>query len=98
EPRAVRDDRVAPGYVSPRCRDPPPERRACRHVDRHRLARDDGERNPQRPCGCGARARTRSGYGQRMSAVAELTRIDAAIDAGTRRLLELQRPDGIWVG
>ncbi len=33
-----------------------------------------------------------------MSAVAELTRIDAAIDAGTRRLLELQRPDGIWVG
>jgi squalene-hopene/tetraprenyl-beta-curcumene cyclase len=33
-----------------------------------------------------------------MSVVAELTRIDAAIDAGTRRLLELQRPDGIWVG
>ena len=33
-----------------------------------------------------------------MSAVAELTKIDAAIDAGTRRLLELQRPDGIWVG
>ncbi|HVA31314.1 MAG TPA: squalene--hopene cyclase [Gaiellaceae bacterium] len=33
-----------------------------------------------------------------MTAVAELTRIDAAIDAGTRRLLELQRPDGIWVG
>ncbi|MGZ8715994.1 MAG: squalene--hopene cyclase [Gaiellaceae bacterium] len=34
-----------------------------------------------------------------MSAAAvELTRIDAAIDRGVRRLLELQRPDGIWVG
>ena len=34
-----------------------------------------------------------------MSAAAvELTRIDAAIDRGVRRLLELQRADGIWVG
>jgi squalene-hopene/tetraprenyl-beta-curcumene cyclase len=34
-----------------------------------------------------------------MSAPAvELTRIDDAIDRGVRRLLELQRPDGIWVG
>jgi len=33
-----------------------------------------------------------------MAAVAELTRLDAAIERGTRRLLELQRPDGIWVG
>ena len=33
-----------------------------------------------------------------MSATAELTQLDAAIDRGTRRLLELQRPDGIWVG
>lgn len=33
-----------------------------------------------------------------MSATAELTRIDAAIERGTRRLLELQRPDGVWVG
>ena len=33
-----------------------------------------------------------------MSATAELTRLDAAIERGTRRLLELQRPDGIWVG
>ncbi len=33
-----------------------------------------------------------------MAATAELTRLDAAIDRGTRRLLELQRPDGIWVG
>ena len=33
-----------------------------------------------------------------MTAVASLARIDAAIDAGTQRLLELQRPDGIWVG
>ncbi len=34
-----------------------------------------------------------------MSAPAvELTRIDAAIDRGVQRLLDLQRPDGIWVG
>jgi squalene-hopene/tetraprenyl-beta-curcumene cyclase len=33
-----------------------------------------------------------------MSATAQLTAIDEAIDRGTRRLLELQRPDGIWVG
>src|SRR5438067_6073277 len=33
-----------------------------------------------------------------MAATAELTRLDAAIERGTRRLLELQRPDGIWVG
>jgi len=33
-----------------------------------------------------------------MTAVAELTALDTAIDRGTRRLLELQRPDGIWVG
>jgi squalene-hopene/tetraprenyl-beta-curcumene cyclase len=29
---------------------------------------------------------------------AELTRIDETIDRGVARLLELQRPDGIWVG
>ena len=33
-----------------------------------------------------------------MTAVAQLTALDEAIDRGTRRLLELQRPDGIWVG
>jgi squalene-hopene/tetraprenyl-beta-curcumene cyclase len=33
-----------------------------------------------------------------MAAIAELTGLDAAIERGTRRLLELQRPDGIWVG
>jgi squalene-hopene/tetraprenyl-beta-curcumene cyclase len=33
-----------------------------------------------------------------MAAVAELTHLDTAIERGTRRLLELQRPDGIWVG
>src|SRR5436190_4576578 len=32
-----------------------------------------------------------------MAATAELTRLDQAIDLGTRRLLELQRPDGLWV-
>jgi squalene-hopene/tetraprenyl-beta-curcumene cyclase len=33
-----------------------------------------------------------------MTAMAELTALDTAIDRGTRRLLELQRPDGVWVG
>jgi squalene-hopene/tetraprenyl-beta-curcumene cyclase len=33
-----------------------------------------------------------------MAVTTELTRLDAAIERGTRRLLELQRPDGIWVG
>jgi squalene-hopene/tetraprenyl-beta-curcumene cyclase len=33
-----------------------------------------------------------------VSATQELTALDEAIDRGTRRLLELQRPDGIWVG
>jgi squalene-hopene/tetraprenyl-beta-curcumene cyclase len=33
-----------------------------------------------------------------VTVTAELTRLDAAIDRGTRRLLELQRDDGIWVG
>ncbi|HEY8028980.1 MAG TPA: squalene--hopene cyclase [Gaiellaceae bacterium] len=33
-----------------------------------------------------------------MSATEQLTALDSAIDRGTRRLLELQRPDGVWVG
>jgi squalene-hopene/tetraprenyl-beta-curcumene cyclase len=33
-----------------------------------------------------------------VNATAELTRLDTAIERGTNRLLELQRPDGIWVG
>ena len=33
-----------------------------------------------------------------MSATSQLTILDAAIERGTRRLLELQRPGGIWVG
>src|SRR2546421_11606695 len=33
-----------------------------------------------------------------MTMIRELTALDEAIDRGTRRLLELQRPDGIWVG
>jgi squalene-hopene/tetraprenyl-beta-curcumene cyclase len=32
------------------------------------------------------------------AATVELTRIDDAIDRGVRRLLELQRPEGMWVG
>jgi squalene-hopene/tetraprenyl-beta-curcumene cyclase len=33
-----------------------------------------------------------------VTAMAELTALDQAIDRGTRRLLELQRPGGIWAG
>jgi len=33
-----------------------------------------------------------------MTVAPELTALDAAIDRGARRLLELQRPDGVWVG
>jgi squalene-hopene/tetraprenyl-beta-curcumene cyclase len=33
-----------------------------------------------------------------MTAVGELTALDRAIEAGTARLLELQHPDGWWVG
>ena len=33
-----------------------------------------------------------------MTAIEHLTALDLAIDRGTKRLLELQRPDGVWVG
>ena len=33
-----------------------------------------------------------------MTVVQELTSLDRAIEAGTQRLLELQHPDGWWVG
>jgi squalene-hopene/tetraprenyl-beta-curcumene cyclase len=33
-----------------------------------------------------------------MTVTVALTQLDTAIDRGTQRLLELQRPDGIWVG
>jgi squalene-hopene/tetraprenyl-beta-curcumene cyclase len=33
-----------------------------------------------------------------MAVTSELIKLDAAIERGTRRLLELQRPDGVWVG
>src|SRR5579859_1115791 len=33
-----------------------------------------------------------------MTVVQELTALDRAVDAGTQRLLELQHPDGWWVG
>ena len=33
-----------------------------------------------------------------MTVVQELTALDRTIDAGTKRLLELQHPDGWWVG
>jgi squalene-hopene/tetraprenyl-beta-curcumene cyclase len=33
-----------------------------------------------------------------MAVTVELTQLDTAIERGTQRLLELQRPDGVWVG
>ncbi len=33
-----------------------------------------------------------------MAVTEKLTRLDMAIERGTQRLLELQRPDGVWVG
>src|SRR3982750_1030793 len=33
-----------------------------------------------------------------MAVLAELTRLETSIDRGVTRLLELQRPDGVWVG
>src|SRR5262249_46804639 len=79
--------------------DVPAERRPCRRLDGHGLAGDDGERRPQRPaCGSAHLERFfRQSYGL-MAAIAELTQLHAAIDPGAPPLLELQRPDGIWVG
>ena len=100
EPRALRDGRAASGRSATGSRDLPAQRRPRRHVDRHRLAGDDGERDPKRPPGGSAHLEQhfRQSYCLTMAATAELTRLDQAIDRGTRRLLELQRPDGIWVG
>src|ERR1700753_685016 len=33
-----------------------------------------------------------------MAVATALTQLDTAIERGTRRRLELQRPDGVWVG
>src|SRR2546427_270635 len=59
------------------------------------MARDDGERGPQR------RGRSPAGVddnGAGMTVTDELTTLDLALDRGTRRLLELQHPEGWWVG
>ena len=98
QPRAVRDDRAAARRRASRRRDRPSRRRARGNVDRHRLAGDDGERRAQRPRGGSAPLEHRCCESLGMSATEELTAIDAAIERGTRRLLELQRPDGVWVG
>jgi squalene-hopene/tetraprenyl-beta-curcumene cyclase len=59
------------------------------------MARDDGE------CGAQRRGRRPAGFddnGARVTVTDELTALDLALDRGTRRLLELQHPDGWWVG
>ena len=66
------------------------ERLPRRRVGRLGLARDDGSG--------GARAASRRTGGRAVTAVQELTRLDHAVDAATRRLLELQHPGGWWVG
>ena len=45
-----------------------------------------------------ARRLTCDAGGARMTVVQELTALDRAAEAGTKRLLELQHPDGWWVG
>jgi squalene-hopene/tetraprenyl-beta-curcumene cyclase len=67
-------------------------------VDQYGLARDDGERGSQRAGRRPARPEQRGRQGEGVTAVEQLTALDEAIDRGTRRLLELQRPGGIWVG
>ena len=61
QPRALRDDRASPGRRASRRRDHAARRRARRDVDRHRLARDDGERSTQRTRSCRTRARAARG-------------------------------------
>src|SRR5512132_4104063 len=48
--------------------------------------------------GGGAQRRRRSASGGGMTAVEELTRLERAVEQATTRLLELQHPDGWWVG
>jgi squalene-hopene/tetraprenyl-beta-curcumene cyclase len=48
--------------------------------------------------GGGRAQRLRSGGGDHLTAVEELTRLDRAVDAAADRLLELQHPNGWWVG
>src|SRR6202795_614867 len=67
-------------------------------MDRHRLARDDGKRGTERARRGASRTQPRECDSYRVTTIRELTALDEAIDRGTRRLLELQRPDGIWVG
>src|SRR5207248_3220814 len=66
-------------------------------LDRHGLAGDDGGRDPQRSCGR-ARGREASRGGDDVTAIEELTALDRAVEGATRRLRELQHPDGWWVG
>ena len=58
---------LRPGVERPGVGDLAPERRPGRHLDRHRLAGDDGERGPERPQGGSAHLeqRFRQSYGLR---------------------------------
>src|SRR5262249_27381733 len=103
QPRAVRDDRSAPRRRAAWRGDRAPERRARRDVDGHRLARDDGERRSERSPGGSAHIEQLIRQNARVAVTETLTRLDCAvldgaIDRGTKRLLELQRPNGVWVG
>src|SRR4051812_43159139 len=68
--------------------DLPAEHVPRRRVDRVGLARDHGGRRPER-----RRRRPR-----RMTAIEQLTQLDRAVGAATDRLLDLQHPNGHWVG
>ena len=90
---------LRPGVERPGVGDVAAERRPRRDVDGHRLAGDDGERRPQRPPGGSAHLEQLIRQDRGVAAIERARRaLDEAIDRGTQRLLELQRPDGVWVG
>ncbi|TMK89880.1 MAG: hypothetical protein E6G42_10385 [Actinobacteria bacterium] len=66
---------------------------------RHGLAGDDGERGGERrDRGSCTSAQGNEGAGVTVAPERIQSRIDLALERGTARLLELQHPDGWWVG
>src|SRR5204862_4959594 len=75
-------------------------RRPRRRLDGHGLAADDGERGPERLHRGEALARRGRDEGGGVTIAPDRTRtaLDTAVERATERLLELQHPDGWWVG
>ena len=98
QPRARCDDRVRPGSEAQRR----PRRRAGRTSTRAGAWTGTGwpatMEGAIRSGLAAARALTARAPRWPAMSVATETRLDAAIEAATARLLELQHPDGYWVG